>query len=200
MIALLARCRSRSIPFRAVSKHVLDRKRVELVLAGNASGAQLPQSTMTLDEVVYASWIARLEADNPSLYPDPREWVVGSGHCICALAPPPSVGRDLVMALPPAEYSGAFGKQRVVFYRWGPDRRVWGFDVAHGFAHIVQGNRGNETDAVLLTCALVAPAEQLLTLGSTEVARRQRHAPPWVAPAFEQALAVAVPRTLWVRK
>jgi hypothetical protein len=167
------------------------------VLAGNPAAARLPPSSLTIADAVWLSHSARKQADHPFALPDPREWVVALEHYICEASPPQIVGRELVMHLPPADHFGEFGRQKVVFYRWSHDERIWGFDVMHGLAHILCGDRGNETDAVLVTVALAAPAEQLLLVGAEALALAQRYAPLWTAPTWETTLRRELPRPRW---
>lgn len=176
-----------------MSKHVLDRRRIERVLAGRPDAADLPPSTLPLHELAWLAADALAQADHPDELPDPRELVVALGHYVCEASPPRSVGAELVMPMPPAVHDGPLGRGRVVLYRWHHDQRVRGLRVFHGLAHALLGDRGNETDAVLLTCALAAPHTTLAQAGAAYVAVRQAHAPEWVAVALDRALARCEP-------
>lgn len=178
---------------RSVSKHVLDRRRVERVLSGRPEAADLPPSTLSLCELAWIASEAIRAANHPDELPDPRELVVALGHYICEASPPSSVGAEVVMPMPPTTHDGCFGHRRVVLYQWHHDSRVRGFRVFHGMSHVLLGDRGNETDAVLVTCALAAPQDMLEKHGAAYVAVRQAHAPDWVATALGRAMTELEP-------
>jgi hypothetical protein len=177
----------------SVSKHVLDRRRVERVLAGRPDAANLPASTISLREAAWIATDAINRANHPEELPDPRELVVALEHYICEASPPRTIGSEVVMPMPPAVHDGPLGRRKVCFYRWHVESRTRGFRVFHGLAHILLGDKGNETDAVLVTCALASPLDLLEEVGAAYVAVKQLHAPEWVAPAFDRALTRAEP-------